>query len=131
MSLYTAVERVIQEAEEQDRPIAQIRVTAVAIPGSITAAPMTPERARALGHLLAAPSPPSGLLSSSGRRRNILSGLGRAANEIVVFGDPGGLLEVLIHPGDWRELLTEEGGGRLRLDASNRITRLCEIPVCQ
>lgn len=94
MSLYATVAAEIHSAEEQDRPIAQIRVTTDAIQGSITAAPVTPERARTLGQLMAI----------RGDSDSPLTG--------TVVSDPSNeqLLEILIHPEDWRDLLTETGG---------------------
>lgn len=119
--MYEAITREIHSAEEQGRPIAQVRVTTAAIPGSVTTAPMTPERARVLGRLLAMPSFPP--------LRGV-RGLGSETDEIVVFGDPTNLLEILVHPEDWRQLLTEVDKLWM-LDRSGHVTRIAGVPVSE
>lgn len=119
--MYEAITREIHSAEEQDRPIAQVRVTPDAIPGSVTTGPMTPERARILGRLLAMPSLPP--------LRGV-RGLGSETDEIVVFGDPTNLLEILVHPEDWRQLLTEVDNLYM-LNVSGPVKRLAGVPVSE
>lgn len=103
------VVREIDSAAEQDRPLAQIRVTTDAIPGSISTAPVTPERGRVLGKLRAVPVD------------------GGAAVE----GDPSNerLLEILIHPDDWNLVLVEAPLGALGCDPEAKVRTLYGLPV--
>jgi hypothetical protein len=68
--------------------IVHIRVTTDALPGSPTSVPVTPERARTLGRLIALRDPRGG--------------------EATVAADPSDyerMLELLIHPQDWADVL--------------------------
>jgi hypothetical protein len=123
--MYETLTREIRSAEEADRPVAQIRVTPDAIQGSVTTAPMTPERARVLGQLLAMPALPPWPA--------VIRGLGAApTDEMVVFGSPSNerLLEILIHPDDWRQLLTEVDNLYM-LNLSGPVKRIAEVPVSE
>lgn len=65
--------------------IVHIRLTTDALPGSVTSTPITPERARTLGRLLALPG---GGVVADPRSTELL-------------------MEILIHPEDWAALLAE------------------------
>jgi hypothetical protein len=82
-SVIAAIFRECNAADGQMRPIIHARLTTDAIPGSIAAMPVTPERARTLGKLWAFPD-----------------GTIEAAYD-------GRALEILIHPEDWHGLLKE------------------------
>jgi len=120
--MHATLTREIHSAEAEDRPVAQIRVTPDAIQGSVTTAPMTPERARVLGRLLAMPTVPPW---PGGIR-----GLGSSTDEVVAFGDPSNerLLEILVHPDDWRQLLAEVDNLWM-LDMGGPIKRVAGVPV--
>jgi hypothetical protein len=107
--MYATILREINSAATEDRPVAQIRVTADAIRGSITTAPLTPERARVLGRLLAVP-------------------FGEGDSAVVSDPDNERLLEILIHPEDWRDLLTEEAPLSM-LNLTGPIKRVAGVPV--
>lgn len=85
--------------------IVHIRVTTDALPGSVTSLPVTPERARVIGRLL-------------------------AVQDLGVVADPNStetLLELLIHPADWAELLTDDD--KYRAVQIGPDTRVIGIPV--
>ena len=90
MSVFRALYDERRYAREQLKDIVHIRVTADAFKGTVTAVPITPERARVLGKLLAVP------------------GDGPLAGTVVPHpGDYERMLEILVHPEDWRDLLVD------------------------
>lgn len=111
MSMYAAVHALLRDVRATGyQRVVHVRVTTDALPGSMTTVPVTPERARVLGRLLA--------VQDSG-----------------VVADPlwfEKAQEVLIHPEDWVKLLSEVPGyahqGALSIDGS---TRIFGIPVTE
>lgn len=94
----------------EDR-IAHIRITTDAIPGSIVAMPITPERMRSLGYLrLVQPTEPG---------------------PATVIADPSReLLEIVMHPKDWRQLrMSLEARDHLETGALDKADRLLGYPV--
>ena len=112
MSIFAALHSEIRHAREQDRPVVHVRVAKDALPGTVAAMPVTPERARALGTLLLLP-------------------------DETIVGSPVNerLLELLIHPEDWRGLLVEKDAlGNYVVDyvvapGEGGVTRVLGIPV--
>lgn len=107
MSVELAIANQLNDARETGwQRIVHIRVTVDALAGSVTALPVTPERARTLGRLLAVPG--------------------------GVVADPSdyeGMLELLIHPADWADLLRDTTA--IRSVKLGEPTRVMGIPVSQ
>jgi hypothetical protein len=90
MSVSAAIAREINDARATGyREIVHIRVTVDAIPGSVTTTPLTPERARVLGKLIAVD----------------LGKYGTAVEADPYYAER--LLEILIHPQDYVGLMKE------------------------
>lgn len=113
-SMFAVVHRQIVEADETGyKRIVHVRVTTDAICGSMAAVPVTPERARAIGKLVALPD------------------VGALA--YTVAADPQWYeraLELLIHPEDWIALLREIPMGATPLQLGDPKT-VYGIPVSE
>lgn len=113
MTIFAAVYREINDADTTGyKRIVHIRITPDAIPGSPVAVPVTPERARTLGRLIALPT---------------------KDGEPSVTADPSDyerMLELLLHPQDWAQAKQE--ANELAMSLSMRPgepNRIYGIPV--
>lgn len=104
--LFESIDRELRDAEEQLREVVQIRVTPLALPGSVLLMPMSPERARVLGRL-------------------------HMVRDRGVISDPKNerMMEVLMHPEDWAELLTEVDHHHLHAHDLGEPRSIYGIPV--
>lgn len=109
MNAFDAIRQQVYDARLQDREVLHLRVTRQALPGSIVALPLTPERARALRTLWAV-------------RQGDMSVTALPDLEVLER-----YVEVVMHPDDYLDLLGV--AHTVNVDVRSGVQRVLGYPI--